>query len=104
MESIEKQFDDAMHDIYRRAVKEVGYKPSKFLDMLTKERGVATARKLIIAPTVSDGYTRLWEEQRLDLSVEAVVVDNPKWHPLFTEDELIKARKRLLKYGYQPKT
>jgi hypothetical protein len=28
---------------------------------------------------------------------------NEKWHPLFTADELSRARTRLKKYGYVPK-
>jgi hypothetical protein len=36
----------------------------------------------------------------LDLTVEAVVHDNPKWHALFDKDELHKINMRLKKYGY----
>jgi hypothetical protein len=95
MTALAKSFEVAMFDIYRRASTEIGYRPTLFLEMLTREGGL---------PTASEGYTRLWEESRLDLSVEAVVVDNPKWHPLFTEDEIARARARLLKYGYESKT
>jgi hypothetical protein len=38
--------------------------------------------------------------QRLDLTVEAMVVENSKWQELFTVDELTKARVRLKKFGY----
>ena len=44
---------------------------------------LATARYLIHAPQVSDGYTA-WERKRLDLTVEATTLNNPRWHPLFT--------------------
>jgi hypothetical protein len=37
---------------------------------------------------VSEGYTALWERGRLDLTVEALIHDNPQWHPLFTPEEL----------------
>ena len=56
--------------------------------MLHEYRGLETARILIHSSTVSEGYSALWERKRLDLTVEAVVHDNPKWHPLFTRDEL----------------
>ena len=36
---------------------------------------------------MSDGYTALWDRQRLDLTVEAVILD-PKWRPLFSSEEL----------------
>jgi hypothetical protein len=30
---------------------------------------------------VSEGCTALWERGRLDLTVEALIHDNPQWHP-----------------------
>lgn len=99
-EKLLAEFDEAMHDIYRRALKEAGYKASIFLDMLFKYRGLETSRRLINSQKVSDGYTALWERGRLDLSVEAVVLENPKWHSLFSEDEIAICRKRLKAYDY----
>src|SRR5258706_16365604 len=97
------EFDEAMHDIYRRALKEAGYKASIFLDMLFKHGGLETARRLINSQKVSDGYTALWDRGRLDLSVEAVIIENPNWHALFSDDELENCRKRLKDYKYTPK-
>ena len=94
------QFDEAMHDVYRRALKEANYKASRFLDMLFQHRGVQTARILIHAKHVSEGYTALWERGRLDLTVEAVIHNNPKWHVLFSKDELTICQKRLRSYEY----
>ena len=37
---------------------------------------------------------------RLDLTVEAVVVENERWHGLFTDEELARARRRLKEYRY----
>jgi hypothetical protein len=101
MADLEKAFDQAMFDIYRRADTEIGYRPTIFLDMLYKRGGVSTAKALITAAKPSDGYTRLYEKGRLDLTVEAVVIDDAKWHPLFTPDELAQARRRLKAYGYK---
>jgi hypothetical protein len=39
----------------------------------------------------------------LDLTVEAVVVEEPKWHSLFSKEELAKARKRFADYGISQK-
>lgn len=94
------QFDEAMVDIYRRALSEAKYKASRFLSMVQEDGGLATARYLIHAPQVSDGYTALWERKRLDLTVEAMVLINPKWHPLFTTEELQRCSDRLKEYGY----
>ncbi|HEY5178143.1 MAG TPA: hypothetical protein VII95_21520 [Terriglobales bacterium] len=60
-----------------------------------------TARILLHSPNVSEGYT-LYLRGRLDLTVEAVIHDNPKWHPLFTQDELAICTKRLEDYRYLP--
>ncbi len=68
-----------MFEIYYSA-KAIGYKPSKFFQMLEQHGGLQTARNLINASTVSYGYTKLWELKRLDLSVEAVVYENSEWH------------------------
>jgi len=94
------EFDREMENIYVRAKEEAGYTASIFHRMLIEKGGLATAKQLINDPTVSQGYTNLWERGRLDLSVEAVVIDNPKWHSLFTAEELARARKRLIDYRY----
>lgn len=104
MTALEKQFDAAMLEIYQRAKAEIGYTPSIFHNMLIERGGVQTAKFLINSPKPSDGYTRLYMEGRLDLTVEAVVIDNPKWHQLFTNEELDRARKRLTEYKYTFRT
>ncbi|ANL28595.1 hypothetical protein AMC90_CH02793 [Rhizobium phaseoli] len=101
--SLLEQFDAAMFDIYRRAKQEANYNASLFLQMLTVRKGLATAKQLINAPKPSDGYTHLYERGHLELTVEAMVTENPKWHELFTSDELARAHRRLIEYGYQPK-
>ncbi len=100
MTDIAIEFDDAMLSIYKRADKELKYKPTAFFQMLNKHRGVETAKRLINAPQVSDGYTKLWELGRLELTVEAVVFDNKQFHELFTEAEINRCEKRLSDYGY----
>lgn len=81
--------------------KEAGYSASIFLRMLTENGGAQTARTLINATKPSDGYTALYEKGRLDLTVEAMVLENQIWHELFTTDELKRAKTRLQQYGYQ---
>ena len=99
MSDVECRFGEAMSAIYREA-REIGYMPSIFLRMLNEKGALQTARQLINASQPSDGYTRLWQLKRLDLSVEAVINDNVEWHSLFTQDELHRCRKRLTDYGY----
>lgn len=94
------RFDAAMFNIYRRAKEEANYNATIFLDMLTRYNGIATAKQLINAPRESDGYTALHQRGRLDLSVEAVVVESLEWRSLFTPEEIVRAEKRLKKYEY----
>jgi hypothetical protein len=70
--------------------------------MLSDRGGLATAKYLINSSKPSDGYTHLYDRGRLDLTVEAMVVENAKWHELFSIDERSKARLRLKQYGYNP--
>lgn len=93
-------FDEAMHEVYRRALSEANYKASIFLNMLFDHGGLETARRLLHSQNISDGYTALWERRRLDLTVEAVIHDNQKWHPLFSSEEVAICRKRLRQYEY----
>jgi hypothetical protein len=99
MNELEREFNMAMLNIYKRAYDEAGYNATRFLQMLRENQGVETARILIHASNVSDGYTALWERGRLDLTVEALIIDK-KWHPLFSEQELEIARRRLREYRY----
>ncbi|HEY4076268.1 MAG TPA: hypothetical protein VGM26_04970 [Rhizomicrobium sp.] len=101
MADIEAQFSEAMFEIYRRAKAEAKYNATIFLQMLTDEGGLRTAKTLINAPKPSDGYTALYLRQRLDLTVEAVVTENPRWRQLFEPEELERAEKRLSAYGYK---
>jgi hypothetical protein len=103
MANLEAQFDQAMFTIYERAKSEAGYNATIFLRMLTDRGGRSTAKYLINAAKPSDGYTALYERNRLDLTVEAMVVENKRWHDLFTGEELDRARKRLKDYRYAPK-
>ena len=75
------EFDQEMFRIHERASSEANYNATRFLHMLYEHRGLETARILLHSTNVSEGYTALWERGRLDLTVEAVIHDNPKWHP-----------------------
>lgn len=103
MADVEVQFDQAMFEVYRRAKEEAGYNATIFLQMLTDNKGVRTAKTLINAAKPSDGYTALYMRGRLDLTVEALVIEDERWHRLFTEDELKRARRRLKDYRYEPR-
>jgi hypothetical protein len=96
---LENEFHDAMIETYRRAKIEARYTAGRFHAMIGERGGLETARHLLHADTVSDGYTALWERGRLDLSVERVILE-PKWEPLFTLEERKIAVDRLRKYEF----
>lgn len=100
MNGIESEFDIAMMDIYQRANQEAGYNAIRYLQMLNEHRGLRTAQILLHALNVSDGYTALWELKRLDLTVEALILQKI-WHPLFSDEERDIARRRLEQYNYE---
>ena len=93
------QFNEAMLDIYRRAKAEADYNATRFLRMVLERGGLETAQYLLRASTVSDGYTALWERNRLDLTVEAMILRS-EWRGLFSDVDRQIAVKRLREYGY----
>jgi len=98
---LEIGFHKEMFDLYRRAKEEAGYNSIYFLKMLNDVEGLQTARILINEP-IQSGFSELWEKGRLDLTIEAVIFDNPQWHPLFRQEELDIVKKRLKDCGYGP--
>lgn len=99
MDPVLVEFNQAMHEIYRLAKVEAGYNATVFLRMLQDRGPLETARFLIHTPKPSDGFTALWERRRLDLTVEAHVLQD-RFASLFTEAERDSCRERLAQYGY----
>lgn len=99
MLSIEKAFHQAMIELYETAKKECGYNATRFIQLVGSKGGLAVAKQLICKEGGTDGFTTLWECGRLDLSVEAHVLQ-PKLKELFTEDERKMCKERLKQFGY----
>ncbi len=99
--NLEGKFQQEMLRIYEEA-KGFGYYPTYFLRMVLDQGGLPAAKQLLVGDKLSDGFIRLWEEQRLDLSVEALAVREP-WSVLFTDEELTEAQRRLDGAGYHPR-
>lgn len=68
--------------------------------MLANLGGYQTAVKLLSDPRLSDGFTKLWEHSRLDLSVEALAVET-EWRSAFDPALLTQAEKKLSAAGYR---
>lgn len=94
----EAAFHEAMLDGYQQLAK-LGYRPTYFLRMVQELGGLEAARQLIKHDGVSEGFTRLWNMKRLDLSVEAFVL-KPEYRELFTDQERQHARQHLANVDY----
>lgn len=91
-------------DALKSAVSEcrkVGYVPKRFIYMINTTDPFDVVRSLIHAPSVSEGFTTLWEKKRLDLSCEAIIL-KPEWREHFSPQEIAIARKRLAELHYVP--
>lgn len=99
----EKQFHQAMINIYETAKRECGYNATRFLQLLGSKGGVAAAKQLISKPGGTEGFTTLWECGRLDLSVEAHVL-KPEYRELFSPEERKLCTERLREFGYSIKS
>ena len=95
-----KKFQIEMMDTYLTAKKETGHNHARFLQMITDPNigGYKAAKQLI--PEMSDGFTTLWGNGRLDLTVEACVL-KPEYAELFTSEEKEICRIRLTECGYK---
>jgi hypothetical protein len=93
------RLDKALLESYEEA-KRLKYTASYFFQMLTELGGLETARHLLWKDQPSEGFTRLWELRRLDLTVEAVVL-RPEFAALFNDAERKIARQRLMQYDYK---
>jgi hypothetical protein len=109
---LELRFHQAMLDIFTNAGEatrlrrpdgtyERGYWATYFLRGVRNHGGPEYARQLLRVEGTSDGFKRLKDEGRLDLSMEALVL-RPEFAPLFTDRDLRTASTRLKAAGYHP--
>jgi hypothetical protein len=102
-QNIEDRFTLRMFEIYQQAKQKAGYNATISYGMVNDNGGLATAKTLINAAKPSDGYTALYMRGHLNLTVEAVVVEEPQWRSLFADEEIKRAKKRLQDYKYTPR-
>lgn len=100
MDDLSRNFSRDMAGIYERAKRELGYNASYLLRMLSEHGALETARRLVGSGTPSDGFTALWEFGRLDLTVEALILE-PQYAELFDDELLDAAVERLRGYGFE---
>jgi hypothetical protein len=99
MNKLENRFHEEMRDIYFTAKRELKYNASRFIQLVSSEGGLNAAKQLISKSGGTYGFEVLWENGRLDLSVEALVL-KPEYEELFTQEEQDICLSRLKEYGY----
>lgn len=84
-QQLEKNINEVIDKIYR---------PQYFLNMVNELGYYQAAKKIASDKSISDGFTKLALKQRLDLSVESLVVD-PKYDRIFTSEEIDNCKRKL---------
>ncbi len=93
-----RRFDAAMLEAYEAWRREIRHSATRFRQTLDKRGGVETARRLLGNPDVSSTFTKLQAADRLELTVEYLVLQRD-FAPLFTFEERGTARRRLIDHG-----
>jgi hypothetical protein len=98
MNELERDLNDALRDATRQCQR-LRYNPTPMIQMMAESGPLGACQRLLDKREVSEGFTRLWELKRLDLTVEAIAL-RPEFAPLFTDEQLATARERLTKLGH----
>ena len=94
MEEFEKRVQIAIKEMIN-----LGYKPKAFMSMIFESDTVTAVKKLLNNKNISEGFIKLWEKGRLDLSMENIVYSE-NWGDLFTKEEINISEKRLKEYKF----
>jgi hypothetical protein len=93
--SLEAQLHEEMLAIYQHVGRETGYWARRYLQRVRRVGGLQAAKDWLKPKSKpTSGLQKLVEINRLDLSVEALVLCQP-WSSLFTSEQLQVAQKRL---------
>lgn len=98
-EALRIQFHQDMVNAYQICIKKLHYHPTLVLHYLGEHTAVETACWLVNLPNDSSGFTRLWQEGRLDLSAEAMILQ-PEYAALFSVEDRRTAYDTLKAYDF----
>lgn len=91
---LEIDFEQTMREACEES-RRLGYYPARFLQSLQSKGAVPYAKELITSSGLQSGLKQLRKRNRLDLSIEHLVAEVPRFRPLFTDEEREAARWRL---------
>jgi hypothetical protein len=94
MNTIERKLYGRMMDVIQTCQRELRWKPTAAIRMIHKHNPVEAAGRMVLTPGGTAGFTRCWKAGRLELSFEAVILEE-EVRPLFDEAVLAKAQNRL---------
>lgn len=101
-EQLKKAFHQEMINLYKKMIKLIKYKPTRLIDYINKYGGYEAAVKYINTESNVQDFAVLWEKERLDLSVEALITSE-NYRCLFQEEILAFCDRKLKEYSYAPK-
>jgi len=98
-----EQFHQKALQVYEDGKRATGYRGTRYLQKVRKDGGLQAAKSWLKHrgknDTPTGGFLKLAKSGRLDVSLEAQIIQEP-WSSLFTPEELAVARNRLAHYGY----
>jgi hypothetical protein len=92
------RFSEAVADLYKRTLVECNHRQTFLKELCDSMGGYRAAKKVLGNKKYIVGIASLKPYNRLDLSVEAYVVD-PQWNGIFTKRQLEVANARLSQYS-----
>lgn len=92
---LEKRFEVALNKLCEETEDFLGYRAIRFHQMIEREGAVGAVRKLIHSFDTTSGYVALLKENKLELTVEFFVAENPEWHALFDAKDIRMAKEKI---------
>ena len=100
MEQIKRELRERYISTYNEC-KKFNYLPRAFLDMVVSNVDIVEiTRRLIHKEGGTSGFSILYENKRMDLSVENIILEL-RYRELFNRDDLLAAYDRLKQYEYE---
>ncbi len=94
----EQQFDDALRALFPLWRSCASLAQGRVPQLINRHTAVGAAKHLLHGPGLSNGFVKLRDARRLDLTIEWLVL-RPEFGSLFTMEERAIARRKLVENG-----